>query len=189
MIQPAPDDTFRRNLSRFRLSRRESERLDRDFQLALSECDLHGAEKLRGRLTSFRGEPGVYFWILRAWGDRFKLYVGQTTSLSYRLSNYSSPFQPNATNDFKLRISYAFFLESIEGATFDLHFAPVDIANRSRVDARSELRRVEASTIETFSPVLLNQRGAVPPEAKRALEEAYTSFYRASLKSILERDE
>ena len=189
MNQPVRDAALKRHLARFRLSEGDASRLDRDFRLALSECDLHGAEKLRGRLTSFRGAPGVYFWILRAWGDRYKLYVGQTTSLSYRLSNYSSPFQPNATNDFKLRISYGFFIESIPGAMFDLYFAPVDLAGKDRLDARNELRRVEASTIESFSPVLLNQRGTVPVNAKRALEDAYTAYYRASLASILAREE
>ena len=178
-------EVLKHQLARFELTAPNAHRLHDDFRSAISDCDLRGAEKLRGRLRTFAGVPGVYFWILRAWETSYKLYVGQTTSLSYRLSNYTSPFQPNATNDFKLRISYDFFIEAIPGASFDLYFCAVDVAGMNKADARSELRRRETETITHFDPVLLNQRGTVPADAKEALEKAYVAFYRANLASVL----
>ena len=172
----------KQQLAPFRFREAERLELEKRFRLCIAGCDLSKSLDQRRKLTEHAGAPGIYFWVLGAWNAKFKLYIGQTKSLSYRLSNYTSPFQPNATNDFKMRIAHAFFAERIPDAQFDLHFRPIEPGT---TDLRLALRSAEAEALKGFAPVLLNQRGVVAPEAKMALERAYVAFYRANLESVL----
>lgn len=61
--------------------------------------------------------PGIYFWVMRQGERVFRIYIGKTNSMSYRMQNYVGEFQPHSPNDYKLRIFRVFLAESTPGAT------------------------------------------------------------------------
>jgi len=180
MTNPA----IRTKLERFALTPSLLRDLREEFQLALEGCDFREATKAKAKLQLGRSTPGVYFWLARAWGKQYRLYVGQTKSLSYRLSNYLSPFQPNATNDFKLRICSDLIVREHPEATFDLYFAQIKGIRSDSPRLRSELRDRERLMLDKYGGAFVNQRGAASLSAKERLRAAYEEFYRENLLSL-----
>ncbi len=176
--------TLRAKLERFGLTPSLRRDLLAEFQLALEGCDFADAPRAKARLQVGHKAPGVYFWIARSWGKQYRLYVGQTTDLSYRLSNYLSPFQPNATNDFKLRICSDLIVRENPAASFDLYFSPLKGVRRDSPRLKRELRSRERSVLEKFGGALVNQRGTASSSAKDKLRAAYEEFYKENLLSI-----
>lgn len=180
-----PTPVLRIQLEPWLLSGPQKKLLRAEFELALSAADFSAPEQTRKRLKIGRKKPGVYFWIVRASKREYRAYIGQTTDLSYRLGNYLSPFQPNATNDFKLKIFYDLVLEAEPNATFDLYFRPLNGVRKDSPRRRTLLREAERSALDQFSGALVNQRGMPSEAAKHGLRGAYEEFYRDNLRSIL----
>jgi hypothetical protein len=172
-------------LARFRLSALEAVSLRADFQLVVSDCVFTKSVHLTNALVKYKGVPGIYFWLLRRGETEYKIYVGHTTSLSYRLTNYISEFQPHAPNDYKLRIFHAFIAETWPTAGLDLHFAAKKFGKVGLAEVRTQLTGAENAALAQYKPILLNSRARATVEAKDELREAFTSYYRSAFQASL----
>jgi len=123
-------DDSRQVFSHFALDSSEASAVQREFERVLPSLDLSQRAKVLSQsaevkkaLVKYKGRPGIYFWILKDGGVEYKVYIGQTQSLSARLKNYISEFQPHSPNDYKLRVFYDFALRLLPNATLDLYFS------------------------------------------------------------------
>jgi hypothetical protein len=120
---------------------------------------------------------GLYFWVMRHGGAEYKIYVGQTNSLSYRVSNYVAAFQAHSPNDYKLQIFYAFMSELLPSAQLDLYFAPVVIET---------LDVEEKCAISEYGP-LLNKLPRPTKEDRAELQRAFVTYYRSAFEQRLRK--
>ncbi len=121
-------------------------------------------------LTNYRKVSGIYFWVLVDGSNKYKIYIGKTKSLAYRVSNYVAEFQPHSPNDYKLRVFQTFVAELMPNASMELHFKRTDLA---------DLTHAENTEIEKYQRPLLNRRGQASDEARTKLREAFEFFYRS----------
>jgi hypothetical protein len=129
---------------------------------------LHRDEEAVQRLLrSHNKVPAVYFWLINHNGAEYKLYVGQTNSLSTRLLNYVSEFQAHSPNDYKLKIFVLFLQDLAPDASLDLYYreTPLD-----------QLTSAEVAAIDKYDPIL-NKLPPPSPEAKARIREAFTYYY------------
>lgn len=161
--------------SRFQVRPSEAEELRSTFTFLWETTDLSRTSDVEESVQKFDKVPGIYFWTARVNSDEFKIYVGQTNSLGYRITNYTATFQPHSPNDFKLLVFAAFLAEVAPGATLRLHF---------REEPLSQLNVEEKKSIDKFKP-LLNIRRKPTPESRHQLEIAFSEFYRASFEGLL----
>jgi hypothetical protein len=148
-----------------------------EFQSILLGTDLAKGLQVEEVALNYKGVHGIYFWILRHEDAEYKIYIGQTKSLSRRVLNYISEFQPHSPNDYKLRVFHAFLLELVPSATLDLYFAEKDSAI---------LTQAEADAIKKYDP-LLNKLPRPTPEARGELKKAFSLYYRSSFEGGLRR--
>lgn len=139
--------------------------LDERFKQILSGTSLQRDDALDRALRDYR-RRGVYFWVLRHRDACYRIYVGQTVSLSGRLRTYISSFQAHSPNDFKLQVFLAFVNELLPDATFDLYF----------FDTPDDLNAAELQTIERYNP-LLNRLPQPSLEAREQLKRAFSLYY------------
>jgi hypothetical protein len=172
-------------LARFALSASEASQVFSTFDLAAAECRFIKEDDILGTLERFKGVSGIYFWLLRVGDQRFKIYLGQTTSLSYRLTNYLSDFQPHAPNDFKLRLFHEFVIERLSDACFELYFDALSKPDAVLSELRCALTNAENSALKRFTPILLNGRGRPSAAAKESLQHAFRDYYRSGFESLL----
>lgn len=164
-----------RQLETFRFMPDQAASMRSEFTLVLSGTDLSKSGALADVIATHKKVPGIYFWVLRHQGAEFRIYVGKTNSLSYRLVNYVSEFQPHSPNDYKLRIFTAFTAEFAPDGAYDLYFKKTDLAG---------LTQAENAAIAAYRP-LLNQLPSASPEAKARLKEAFGDYYRSSFQRCL----
>ena len=108
----------------------------------------------------------------------FSVYVGKTNSVSFRLRNYVSDFQPHSPNDYKLRVFRLFLHEVAPEATLDLYFSQTDLA---------DLTQAENLAVESFDP-LLNRRQRPSAGARAVLSDAFSLYYRSAFERLLQND-
>lgn len=140
--------------------------IDECFKPIFNAATLRRDEEMDRVLLDYK-VPGVYFWLLKHENAYYRIYVGQTKSLSGRLRTYIGNFQSHAPNDFKLQVFVAFANELLPNATFDLYFFGTD----------GDRQEAERKTIEKYSP-LLNKLPQPTQEAKAELQEAFSLYYR-----------
>jgi hypothetical protein len=159
----------------FLLSSSEAEAMRAEFAPVLTGTALKKTEQVKHVIATRKKVAGIYFWILRHESTEYKIYLGKTNSLSYRLLNYICEFQPHSPNDFKLRIFHAFLVDLVPDAALDLYFATVKI---------EALTHSENAAISKYNP-LLNNLPSPSPEAKEGLKRAFAAYYRSSFEQRL----
>ncbi len=164
-----------RQLEAFRFAPDQAASMRSEFSLVLSGTDLSKSSALAEVIATHKKVPGIYFWVLRHQSNDFRIYVGKTNSLAYRLVNYVSEFQPHSPNDYKLRIFTTFTAEFAPDGAYDLYFKRTDLA---------DLTQAENAAIAAYKP-LLNQLPRASPEAKARLKEAFGDYYRSSFQRCL----
>jgi hypothetical protein len=89
----------------------------------------------RKQRGAYPSGPGIYYWVMRCGNDRFKIYVGRTTSLRRRVCEYANEFQPGVPNDYKMRHFQRWMRERFSDAQLDLYFCetPNRIAEEKEV--------------------------------------------------------
>ena len=165
-------------LDRFQLIATEADSLRAEFVHLVESNDLSRTERVSQIISDYKKVAGVYFWTMRLDGREFKIYIGKTNSLGYRAYNYTAPFQPHSPNDFKIQVFRAFISELAPSAQLNLYLARTDLA---------DLTAAEKTAIAKYGP-LLNMPRSPSPEAKAALQAAFSAFYRSSFEGVLRND-
>ena len=163
--------------AQFKMSEAHISSLRRDFELLVPQVDLSRPTQVDRIVTHYKKKPGIYFWVMR-YGDAddlYSIYIGKTNSLSYRVKNYVSAFQPHAPNDFKLRIFQTFLSEVVPTAALDLLFSH---------KSADQLTRSEKEAIDAYNKPLLNRRQVATADARVGLQNAFTQFYRSGFASL-----
>lgn len=166
---------FPRAFERFRLSAEELTQFRAEFAQLVETNDLTRSLNVSQVIAKYKKVPGIYVWTTVVRDTEYKIYAGQTNSLSYRVYNYTAPFQPHSPNDFKLLIFRAFLEEVAPEATLRLYFKETPVAT---------LKAEEQATIARYRP-LLNVPRPPTPEAKRQLQDAFARYYRSSFEGVL----
>jgi hypothetical protein len=162
---------------RFRFAEGDADAMRSEFIPLLTKATFIKDEPLTRLLETHKKASGIYFWVLRHETNEYKLYIGQTNSLSNRLLNYVSEFQAHSPNDYKLRIFAAFLAEFAPEAALDLYFAVTDIGR---------LRDAEKDAIRRYDP-LLNRLPPPSAEAKEKLKSAFEFYYRSAFELRLNK--
>jgi hypothetical protein len=169
--------TLPTGFARFKLTDEQLEALHDDFVKLLERVEFVRPAQVEQVIEKYKDRPGIYFWVMRLQesGDQYRIYVGKTKSISYRVQNYFSPFQPHSPNDFKLQIFSTFLSERVPGASLDLYFSPRE---------ESELTTAEKQAFEVYDP-LLNAKRRASSAARDALQEAFSAYYRLAFEGLL----
>ena len=161
---------------RFRLSTEGAQWRLSDFgEPVLRATKLVEGPEIKRLQSAYKQVPGIYFWLMNVGSSEYKIYIGKTESLSYRVANYIADFQPHSPNDFKLRVFELFVGELMPSASMSLFFARKGI---------SEITDAENKALKKYRP-LLNQRAEPTREAKAQLRDAFTAFYQSSFEAKL----
>lgn len=169
---------FSRGFSRFELSAAQATSLRADFALLMKETDLSRCGRVDRIIAEYKQVPGIYFWVMRQGNKLFRIYIGKTNSMSYRMQNYVGEFQPHSPNDFKLRIFRKFLAESVPDGTLDLYFSQKSL---------SDLTQAENLAVAAYDP-LLNRRQRPTADARALLREAFSGYYRSAFEQLLQID-
>jgi predicted GIY-YIG superfamily endonuclease len=151
------------------------------FEPKLEGVNLHKINEQVPKLKTFEKMSGVYFWVLRRDGCRYKIYIGRTNDLSKRVKDYTRKFQPHSPNDYKLR-----FFQELLGGKFDLYFLGVE--------DKKQCVRKETDVIKRLQPLINDLPKAIKllkenPQKKdewcgatKKLEKAFCDYYASVLK-------
>ena len=164
------------DFSGFEFSAAQAASLHTDFALLLLATDLSRCNRVDRIIAEYKKVPGIYFWVMR-YGDRlFRIYIGKTNSMAYRMQNYVGEFQPHSPNDYKIRIFRAFLAESIPDATLDLYFSTKNL---------QDITQAENLAVTTYDP-LLNRRQRPSSSARIVLRDAFSGYYRSAFEQLLQ---
>jgi hypothetical protein len=161
--------------NQFELSSEQAASLITDFSLLIPESELYRCGRVDRVIADYKQVPGIHFWVMRHEERLFRIYIGKTISMSYRMQNYVSEFQPHSPNDYKLRIFRAYISDVAPSAKLDLHFSSKDLA---------DLTKAENIAVAAYDP-LLNRRQRPSAEARSVLREAFSVYYRSAFERIL----
>ena len=98
--------------------------------------------------------------------------------MSYRIQNYVSEFQPHSPNDYKLQVFHSYMTEITPGSSLDLYFSRTKVTN---------LTEIENTAITKYDP-LLNRRKPASNNARMALRDAFSLYYRSSFEALLNKN-
>jgi hypothetical protein len=170
--------TLPSTFAQFRMSEGQYASFKGDFPKVFLQVDLAqpDSEPIKRIIANYK-VPGIYFWVMRHGeaADLYPIYIGKAKSLSYRVQNYVSKFQPHSPNDYKLLIFQEFLAEVAPAAALDLLFAP---------KSADQLTQAENEAIRVYTP-LLNKRLPASPDARLGLQGAFKEFYRSAFESVL----
>jgi hypothetical protein len=167
------------DFSFFEFSASQDVSLRTDFILLMADTTLYRCNRVDQIIADYKKVPGIYFWVMRHGGRRFRIYIGKTNSMSNRIQNYVVDFQPHSPNDYKLRIFQEFLAGNVPGATLDLYFSPKSL---------TELTQAENHAVSTYEP-LLNQRRRPSADARAALRDAFSRYYRSTFEQLLQNND
>lgn len=161
-----PHSTLPPGLVRYQATEFDLQSIQSTFELVEENVHLRllGTPTARSPFAAF-GE-GLYFFLLKLDGRKFKIYLGRTNALSRRMREYTSAFQPHSPNDFKLQAFQNYVSETFPKATLDLFFQRLP---------SSSLKEAEAAAIKLYLP-LLNELSQPTIEARQALQEAFSRY-------------
>jgi hypothetical protein len=165
--------TLPSSFAQFKMSEGQDASFRQDFPKVFLQIDLSrpDSEPIKRIIANYQ-VPGIYFWVMR-YGDAadlYPIYIGKAKSLSYRVQNYVSKFQPHSPNDYKLLIFQEFLAEAVPTAALDLLFAP---------KSADQLTHAENEAIRVYTP-LLNRRLPASADARLGLQRAFKEFYRSA---------
>ena len=166
---------YAKSFSSFELTADQSNVLLTDFTRLIQDTDLTHCSRVADIITEYKKVSGIYFWVMRHDDHLFRIYIGKTKCIFNRMRNYFGEFQPHSPNDFKLRIFRTFLAEKIPDATLDLYFLQ---------KTAFELTQAENQALATFNP-LLNRRQHVTADARTALRDAFSTYYRSAFEQLL----
>lgn len=166
---------FPQGFSEFEFSNAHAASLRSEFTLLLSETDLSRCGRVDHVIADYKQSSGIYFWVMRHAERSFRIYIGKTKSMSHRMQNYVSEFQPHSPNDYKLRIFRRFISDAAPDATLDLYFS----ARPSH-----DLTEAENLAITTYDP-LLNRRLRPSDKARQNLQSAFSAYYCSAFGQLL----
>jgi hypothetical protein len=106
-------------VERYRFTAADDEIL-KEFVRIAANVDLDAVD--HNQFTRYAKRQGVYYWVKRFRGERFKIYAGRTNSLPRRVREYANRFQSGVPNDYKLRHFQDWMRERFPDAEFDLYF-------------------------------------------------------------------
>ena len=155
------------SLQNFKLSIAQSEHLNSHYKFVLGNDELWELEAIRNTASYFHRIPAIYFWVLDYKNQLNSIYIGKTKSLSNRIYNYASSFQPHSPNDFKLQVFHNFSHKEFPQSSLRLYFRPCLI---------NELTIQEKIEISFFSP-LLNTRLKANKKERENLQLAFSEYY------------
>ena len=170
--------TLPQGFNQFELNSEHAASLQTDFSLLISDSDLSRCSRVDRVIADYKQVSGIYFWIMRHGNRMFRIYIGKTNSMSYRMQNYISEFQPHSPNDYKLRIFRKFISEVAPSACLDLYFSGKSLA---------ELTQAENLAVAAYDP-LLNRRQRPSAEARTVLRDAFSLYYRSAFEHQLQND-
>lgn len=166
-------------LEPFSLSADQMADIQARFALVLSDARLTIVSKqdISAAAASVQNGPGVYFWMMGAGGQNYRIYVGKTKSLARRVSDYMKDFQAHSPNDYKIRVFQQTILEKYPEAQFRLYFAAASLEKYTQIENELILR---------LDP-LLNRRASTGAGARESFRKAFEAYYRAGFEDILTR--
>jgi hypothetical protein len=82
-MSDAEDKRLLRQIDRFKVTSADTDALA-DLRLVISNVDLETFDITTPALRALEKKKGVYFWMMRYAGARYKIYVGKTNSLARR---------------------------------------------------------------------------------------------------------
>ena len=106
-------------MERYRFTAADDETL-KEFTLVAANVDLDAVD--HKQFAGYAKRHGVYYWVMRYRGERFKIYAGRTNSLPRRIREYANGFQSGVPNDYKLRHFQDGMREHFPDAELDLYF-------------------------------------------------------------------
>jgi hypothetical protein len=136
------------------------------FELVYADVDLTSLRP-NGELQKFKGQGGVYLWVMTLRGNRFKIYAGRCDCLPRRIGNYTNGFQPGVTNDYKMQAFQAFMRARYPGAQLSLYFCP------SETPGQFEKEIISATRPFMNAPAQRNEAMRLAREALRKAYELY----------------
>lgn len=106
-------------MERYRFTAADDETL-KGFMLVAANVNLDAVD--HKQFAGYAKRHGVYYWVMRYRGERFKIYAGRTNSLPRRIREYATSFQSGVSNDYKLRHFQDWMRERFLDAELDLYF-------------------------------------------------------------------
>jgi excinuclease UvrABC nuclease subunit len=136
------------------------------FELVDADVDL-ASLRPNGKLKKFKGQAGVYFWVMTLNGERFMIYVGECKCLPTRIKNYANQFQPGVNNDYKMQAFQAFMRAKYPSAQLALYFC------ESQTREALEKEIISATRPFMNAPAQQNEAMRLAREALRKAYELY----------------
>ncbi len=160
-------------IEQFRLSEEDAALLQRDFALVATAVDLNRFDPTR--YPELRSATGCYLWLMTLTPARYKIYLGKTSSLLRRVSDYGRDFQIHSPNDYKLRFFQDLLALALPSATMDLYFTSVPL---------TQCTGRETDLVRRFRP-LINVQPAPNDEERRIIQDAFRRYYESVTKRAL----
>ena len=159
----------------FELSSQQESELCSNFELILPDTDLTKCDLVTEIIANYKKISGIYFWVMRSGNRQFRIYIGKTNSMSYRMQNYVSEFQPHSPNDYKMKIFYSYIAELEPKPCLDLYFSPIELQS---------ITQSENDAIGLYSP-FLNKRQKASKEARDIVKDAFSFYYQSGFEQLL----
>ena len=156
----------RLGLQAYRLDGEIKTIFDSEFALLMSGVMLEELDR-REIVKLLPEEPGCYFWILNIDDARYRIYLGRTSSVRRRVTDYSIEFQIHSPNDFKMRFFQSFVRAEFRTAKLDLYFTEIPL---EKCKAR------ETEMVKLYKP-LINERASATDQEKALIKSAFGDYY------------
>lgn len=150
------------NLACYIFSNDELKKL-KDYSPILEDVDL---SNIHEDALAQKG-CGVYFWLMKYKGEKYKIYIGRTNSLKRRIGDYKREFQIHSPNDFKLRFFQEFIHNNLKNSCLVLYFLEC---------SEADCKKKETEAIKSFRP-LLNERSKTSDKRKTKMQQAFKEYY------------
>jgi hypothetical protein len=139
-------------LERYRFTAADDEIL-KEFIRVAANVDLDTVD--HKQFAGYAKRHGVYYWVMRYRGERFKIYAGCTNSLPRRIREYGNSFQSGVPNDYKLQHFQHWMRERFPDAELDLYFTETSDHGEREKEIIRQTRPFINKRAETDSAALL----------------------------------
>jgi hypothetical protein len=141
-----------KDLERYRFTAADDEIL-KEFIRVAANVDLDAVD--HKQFAGYAKRHGVYYWVMRYRGERFKIYAGRTNSLPRRIREYANSFQSGVPNDYKLQHFQDWMRERFPDAELDLYFMETSNHGERETEILRRTRPFINKRAETDSAALL----------------------------------
>ncbi len=139
-------------MERYRFTPADDEIL-KEFIRVAANVDLDAVD--HKQFAGYAKRHGVYYWVMRYRGERFKIYAGRTNSLPRRIREYANSFQSGVPNDYKLQHFQHWMRERFPDAELDLYFMETSDHGERETEILRQTRPFINKRAETDSAALL----------------------------------